>query len=150
MTTPNTQGDSWDYQKVVDLQLHHLSFEDIAKILNDIASKERAEGERRGREDEKERILACGHAHEPVHGFQPYGYIKNEEMERHIFMDGFKDGRAMLMIDVMSKRDPRKATLPTDSKEKNGCDDPTCHVANISRHGHPTTPDSTEEITNKD
>ena len=59
------------------------------------------------REDEKQRILACGNAHEAINGFQPYGYIKNVEMERHIYMDGFADGRAMLMIDVMGKRDPR-------------------------------------------
>lgn len=64
-----------------------------------------ARGELRGREEEKARILACGHAHEPIHGFQPYG-LMDEEKERAIFEDGFKDGRAMLMIDVMSKRNP--------------------------------------------
>ena len=64
--------------------------------------------------EEKERILSCGHAHELVHGFQPYG-LMDEEKERAIFEDGFKDGRAMLMIDVLSKRDPRNTKEALDS-----------------------------------
>ncbi len=67
-----------------------------------------------GQSEEKERILSCGHAHELVHGFQPYG-LMDEEKERAIFEDGFKDGRAMLMIDVLSKRDPRNTKEALDS-----------------------------------
>lgn len=117
---PNTQGASLDdiCREFGRLQReHNLPTWDFQRdFIREIASKERAEGERRGRKDEKERILACGHAREPVHGFQPYG-LMDEEKERAIFEDGFSDGRAMLMIDVMSKRDPRKATLPADSTE---------------------------------
>lgn len=67
-----------------------------------------------GQSEEKERILSCGHAHELVHGFQAYGLMA-ESKERAIFEDGFRDGRAMLMIDVLSKRDPRKTKEALDS-----------------------------------
>jgi hypothetical protein len=52
------------------------------------------------RKKELEEIRSIIKKKEIVNGFQPYGY-SDEETEKEIYFQGFEDGRAMMMIDLL-------------------------------------------------
>lgn len=113
--TPNTQGASWDAQRVINEEFHHKSAEQIAEIINASLSKERAEGERKGRlagmhdTDEEWRMaieLSGDVSIDGATGEKKYGFkITNHALLKELI-------------------EPKKRTLPADSTEGKCCNYP--------------------------